>query len=462
MPHDTIQEVEIFGLHGRLDIRVSLGPGLNIVYGQNGTGKTTILHFLANLAETDLDRFRYALFESFRVRMSSGNVLELRQIRSSDGIGAIDLTINGEQLATIQPESGVPNAVRNRIREMLGGRPAYLPAFRPVLEAASRGRMTSAVRSDPQFDLEVRSLLEHEQRKEAATVSNTVIDRPGHQQREYINSIAFKTTLCREWFGQFTPVVRFPSLGEVAEELVTELQNANVLVAAADRSAFSSVFEHALKSALSREQHVDSIAVDELLTSIASSLDSLQVAGTSSNEVYNRLSALVHDLSSRPQAHEERTARILRVYDLAFRERVNARNNAFRRIRTFEESVNRFLQQKQLRVDAAAEIVRIRSSRARMIEFEGGKLTSLAVLSSGERHVLTLLFSATHMSAADGILLVDEPELSLHVDWQHLILSELMKQAGQRQVVACTHAPEVTAAHRDSMSPLQVSFGSGR
>jgi predicted ATP-dependent endonuclease of OLD family len=62
------------------------------------------------------------------------------------------------------------------------------------------------------------------------------------------------------------------------------------------------------------------------------------------------------------------------------------------------------------------------------------------------------------MSSADGMLLIDEPELSLHVDWQRVILRELMKQAGDRQIIACTHAPEVTADHRNVMTRLGTKY----
>ena len=51
------------------------------------------------------------------------------------------------------------------------------------------------------------------------------------------------------------------------------------------------------------------------------------------------------------------------------------------------------------------------------------------------------------MSQEDGIVLIDEPELSLHVDWQRIILGEMMKQVGNRQVIACTHSPEIAAEH---------------
>lgn len=68
--------------------------------------------------------------------------------------------------------------------------------------------------------------------------------------------------------------------------------------------------------------------------------------------------------------------------------------------------------------------------------------------------MLTLLFSATHMSTNDGIVLIDEPELSLHVDWQRVILSRLAALAGDRQIIASTHAPEVAGSHLDRLVPL--------
>jgi predicted ATP-dependent endonuclease of OLD family len=81
----------------------------------------------------------------------------------------------------------------------------------------------------------------------------------------------------------------------------------------------------------------------------------------------------------------------------------------------------------------------------------------LSALSSGERQVLTMLFSATHMSPSDGTMLIDEPEISLHVDWQRIILTEMMKQAGDRQVIVCTHSPEVAADHRDVLVEISSS-----
>lgn len=52
-----IQRVIIEGLHEQFDIDVTLNSRLNIIYGKNGRGKTTLLHVIVNALELDFDRF---------------------------------------------------------------------------------------------------------------------------------------------------------------------------------------------------------------------------------------------------------------------------------------------------------------------------------------------------------------------------------------------------------------------
>ncbi|WP_165350213.1 MULTISPECIES: AAA family ATPase [pseudomallei group] len=101
--------------------------------------------------------------------------------------------------------------------------------------------------------------------------------------------------------------------------------------------------------------------------------------------------------------------------------------------------------QKTLRIGEPIVKERVRS--AVTVETEGGRAYGLTALSSGERQILTMLYSASRSRFKDGIFLIDEPELSLHIDWQRKILNELMSLAPGRQIIACTHSPEVGADH---------------
>jgi predicted ATP-dependent endonuclease of OLD family len=61
-----------------------------------------------------------------------------------------------------------------------------------------------------------------------------------------------------------------------------------------------------------------------------------------------------------------------------------------------------------------------------------------------------MLYAATSSSLEQsGVVLVDEPELSLHIDWQRLLINRMTKQLGDRQLVVCTHSPEIGADFED-------------
>ena len=134
---------------------------------------------------------------------------------------------------------------------------------------------------------------------------------------------------------------------------------------------------------------------------------------------------------------------ILGLYKKALEDRKAERELSFRRMREFSDSVNEFLDNKTFVIGPRLGNPRFRSTVG--FKTPNGHGYGMAALSSGERQILTMLFSASRSKVSSGVFLVDEPELSLHIDWQRIILRELKKQSSDRQIIACTHSPEVGA-----------------
>lgn len=313
-------------------------------------------------------------------------------------------------------------------------RPVYLPAFRSILEAASS-------REDYRIYYESDELRNHIVQVEAHERRNSrMTERPAPYPFGPFGTTAVKTVLSRRWFGDFVPVIRYPSLADVSRQLKDEAQRAYIQVNQSNQSTFSTVFSEVLKAVqqgLTPRARED---VHTLFKRVQKRMQAVTPSHQSAGEQVN----------PPPQwrIEEEKSFRtVLEIYDnaLAIREAEEAR--AYSRLRLFEESINRFIQPKELRVSQPGVSTR-REPRVFLSKEQSEKLE---VLSSGERQVLTMLFCATHMSEADGVMLIDEPEISLHVDWQRIILDEIIKQAGDRQIIACTHAPEVVAEHRGSL-----------
>jgi len=67
---------------------------------------------------------------------------------------------------------------------------------------------------------------------------------------------------------------------------------------------------------------------------------------------------------------------------------------------------------------------------------------SINLLSSGEKQMISL-FALLYLYPGKKIILIDEPELSLSLDWQRKILLDVLNSSSCAQVIAITHSPFV-------------------
>jgi energy-coupling factor transporter ATP-binding protein EcfA2 len=77
------------------------------------------------------------------------------------------------------------------------------------------------------------------------------------------------------------------------------------------------------------------------------------------------------------------------------------------------------------------------------VEIESGKEIPLTSLSSGEKQLVRILLET--ITAGSSSIIIDEPELSLHVDWQKDLLASLRVLNPEAQIVVATHSPEIMA-----------------
>jgi predicted ATP-dependent endonuclease of OLD family len=70
-----------------------------------------------------------------------------------------------------------------------------------------------------------------------------------------------------------------------------------------------------------------------------------------------------------------------------------------------------------------------------------GEKIGLASLSSGEKHLLRMLVQA--LLIGQSSLMIDEPEISLHVDWQKILIRSMRTLNSKTQLILATHSPEI-------------------
>lgn len=74
---------------------------------------------------------------------------------------------------------------------------------------------------------------------------------------------------------------------------------------------------------------------------------------------------------------------------------------------------------------------------------DDGKPLTLDKLSSGEKQLLIILTNALVQDMQPFILLMDEPEISLDVDWQYKLIGAIRRLNPNCQLIIATHSPGI-------------------
>lgn len=108
------------------------------------------------------------------------------------------------------------------------------------------------------------------------------------------------------------------------------------------------------------------------------------------------------------------------------------------RFQSFVECINRFFadSHKKIEIDPLGAI---------KVHRPDGTEVPLEALSSGERQLLVMFGHVFFSSFGNrsNAFVIDEPELSLHLRWQEVLLQEMMDSSSRAQIIIATHSPEI-------------------
>ena len=76
-------------------------------------------------------------------------------------------------------------------------------------------------------------------------------------------------------------------------------------------------------------------------------------------------------------------------------------------------------------------------------------------LTSGQQRLYSIFTAITKQDKT--IFLIDEPEVSLHIDWQRKIVDQILQIARTGFVLIATHSPDVIYHHHEKV----IDLGSG-
>ncbi len=128
---------------------------------------------------------------------------------------------------------------------------------------------------------------------------------------------------------------------------------------------------------------------------------------------------------------------------------VGMRKEIYKYRDTFIDVINSLLQRKKLKFNDKNEL---------LVQTQSGKILELKDLSSGEKQLVILMGETLLQQSEPHIFIADEPELSLHIEWQEKLVDSLKSLNPNCQIIFATHSPDVVSHYSNSVIQIEKAI----
>ena len=461
----VLKRFSVLGLHGKFDIDIPISDNKLILIGVNGLGKTTVVNIIYFSLTAQWGRLLDYEFSAIKIDVNGSVFLIDRE--------AIERKVKrtasyAKALSRWSARAPMPR----RLVEQIVSHPSFstlpslsLHARQSVILEMGRdldisrvtlNRLLAELPSSNQDELFISSDKDPEAISEfLATLAEAknpqVIYLPTYRRIEQDIKAIFpnldedelrRLTIRGESFGAATgrgyvELVRF-GMQDVEAKIGEEIQ----AIRERTRNQLSNLTASYLKDIISNR--ADAIPSDffhklddETVTAVLDRVEENTLNTQDKHEVKSAIQRLRNQMTG----HDARDkylayffSRLMEIYlSLAQSEK---------NIRMLVLTCNRYFEKKSLQYNE-------QNFTAQITDDDGADL-SWRVLSSGEKQVASLFTHLYLSKNKDQVVIIDEPELSLSVQWQKSLLPDIVNSNRCQLLIAVTHSPFVYANELDA------------
>lgn len=453
-----IRRVSIDGLFEEgNDYRIDLSEGCNCIYGGNGTGKTTIINLIVNSLNVELESLAQTGFETISILLAKSGKRRAEKFftitRESDvenrwGVIKLKYHLEGEEKARLftirmRGDSARTNEKYEEQAETLKKKLnaplnlTHVPLLRmhdselfgardrdDYLYTQLRHRKLSQAQISEIMDPSVRVLnnLQHQFISQANENRKTLTVKLEDLKSKLIEKVMMDNDSIKQSSNAFKKIstAMKSQVKEVdVDAYVTKLSDVGIDVPEDKIKEHFGAWRHLNESV---KRNYDALRLIE---------DDEESTNKKKAEAFERFNESYFNFFSMTHIHDRFLSVVEDVEKM--QDEKSLLSKAFV---DYEKEVNQYLGGKK-------EF--ILSEEGRFFVSSGTREVRLSDLSSGEKHILSILGKAALSSAEGAVFVADEPELSLHLDWQRMILPSIIKLSPKSQIIVATHSPSIHA-----------------
>jgi predicted ATP-binding protein involved in virulence len=440
-----IQKISINGLFGIFDHEISLNlkERITIIHGPNGVGKTVILRMLSGFLNSQYSIFRKIPFKTFKIDFTNGCNVTIK-VGTRDNIRnenqKIDITYSESgsrilQRFSLSAEQQLSERQKANLRFHPGIWDEIIPEIRRIGIREWQYLPTGSVMSEHEVLEQYQDILVNEEYSYAEdpgwliNLKDDVHIRLIEEQRllHFPSSHSSRKNSKPSWISP--KVLAYSE--EIAQLIQSKLAEYAVTSQSLDRTFPSRVVQKLLSPEVTEKQ------LRRQLKQLGETRSRLIKIGLLEQDEDT-------DFLTQVQSVSDSTRNVLSVYI----EDVEKKLAVFRELASKIDLLKRIINKK-----FAYSYKEISFSKEKGFTFNTlyhpnsptHGTVSPSDLSSGEQHELVLLYELLFKVQPNSLVLIDEPELSLHVGWQSQFLKDLQEitELADLDILIATHSPDI-------------------
>jgi AAA domain, putative AbiEii toxin, Type IV TA system len=438
-----IQQISVTGLFGIFDhvIPLNMADRITIVHSPNGFGKTAMLRLLNGFFNSRYSVFRKIPFKHFQISLSNGNTVNITRIidevnrnQKKEYINFRFCQANLEDLtfdlktSSTPGESGFPIDSFNAVPDLrLVGGDHWL--YTPTRESLSFNDVLDLFEEILPSEVRLR-----EEPKWLGELKHNIHIRFIESQR----LLNVSTNFGRVYPGTSSML---PTVSAYSNELSQIMQGKFT-----EYGAIAQSLDRTFPVRLVQQQPSQTLTIEKL----RDRLDRIELTRSSLIDVglLDRDSSDNSEFQLETPVIDENTKNILSVYVDDVEDKLSVFNDLAIKLGLLRRIINDKFTYKQITFDKKRGFIFITLDSDNLLPTD---------LSSGEQHELVLLYELLFKVEAKSLVLIDEPELSLHVGWQVNFLKDLQEvtKLADLDILMATHSPDIIQDRWDLTVELQ-------
>ena len=483
--NNKIISIKVKSLFGLFDYEIPLNDiGVTILIGVNGSGKSTIFKILHNILKAKFYNIIDVDFKSFEVYFKNGDIIKCE--RTARSVGVDDLSLNV--------------AENNRFDNYDNFRPGFqnvwdqskiLHDFSITVNSISPHQLITAKIDEDKNEVsyvvneitnEINTILDKlvtESRfieTQRLQLNNTDIEdfEPAYYERNhrkrsiqqygvtFVGDYDFPTSKSRiqEYAYDLSKFIKsersnyFEESQDVEKKILSEyLSRTNIDV---EHRFFEVELEDIENDISEMDSHIVKLSdlgiYNPNETSYISdskllydNLEHLQkfTGSVSGDEVTTEYLNKLLDYSLKGS--------LLKSYAENMKKKLEIFEDLEDKIEIFTTHINNLFKYKEMKVDLEKGFVFSLNDG-----LEKGRIINPIDLSSGEQHEVILNYELIFKTEENSVILIDEPEISLHMLWQKKFIDNLLDIAKKNSlnIIVATHSPDIVNNHRNLVRVL--------